>query len=113
MAGRQHGPNWPAMGWASKPKSLVILFSRKSRCYFLQYEVAMRKVDLRAYPKFWADFIGRVEEAYGTSYAVNIATLKGLIEEWYGIRVHITSTAERGEVYMLEKDYTGFMLKWS
>ena len=63
----------------------------------------MKKVDLRKYPKFWADFIGRVEEAYGTSYAVNVTTLKGLIEEWYGIRVHITSTAERGEVYMLEK----------
>ena len=75
--------------------------------------MAVRKVDLRAYPKFWADFIGRVEDIYGTSYAVNVTTLKGLIEEWYGIRVHITSTAERGEVYMLDKDYTGFMLKWS
>jgi hypothetical protein len=73
----------------------------------------MRKVNLRAYPKFWTDFIGRVEDIYGTSYSVNVTTLKRNIEEWYGINVHITSTADRGEVYMLEKDYTGFMLQWS
>ena len=75
--------------------------------------MAVRKVNLKSYPKFWADFIGRVEEAYGTSYAVPVSMFKKYIEEWYGITVHITSTAERGEVYMLEKDYTGFMLKWS
>jgi hypothetical protein len=73
----------------------------------------MRKINLRAYPKFWADFVGRVETAHGTIYAVNVATLKGYIQEWYGIAVHITSTAAPGEAYMLEKDYTGFMLKWS
>jgi hypothetical protein len=73
----------------------------------------MRKVDLRAYPKFWADFVGRVEHVHGTSYAVHVMMLKGYIEEWYGITVHVTATAERGEVYMLDKDYTGFMLKWS
>jgi len=73
----------------------------------------MRKVDLRAYPKFWADFIGRVEHVHGTSYAVHVMMLKGYILEWYGIAVHVTSSAERGEVYMLDKDYTGFMLKWS
>jgi len=74
--------------------------------------VAVRKINLKSYPKFWADFIGRVEAAYGTSYAVNVMTLKGHIREWYGINVHITATAEHGEVYMLDKDYTGFMLKW-
>jgi hypothetical protein len=75
--------------------------------------VAVKKVNLKSYPDFWADFVGRVETAHGTSYAVNVVTLKRYIQEWYGIAVHITSTAEHGEVYMLDKDYTGFMLKWS
>ena len=73
----------------------------------------MRKVNLKLHPKFWADFIGRVEAAYGTSYAVPSDMFKKYIEEWYGITVHITSKAERGEVYMSNKEYTGFVLRWS
>jgi hypothetical protein len=101
------------MGQPGQQQSLGIFLSPRPGCHVLQHAVAMRKINLKAYPKFWADFVGRVETAHGTSYAVNVATLKGYILEWYGIAVHVTSSAERGEVYMLEKDYTGFMLKWS
>jgi hypothetical protein len=72
----------------------------------------MRKINLKAYPKFWMDFAQRCADI-DPSMAMSSYQVKRYLLEWYGITVHITSTSEWAQVYMLDKDYTGFMLKWS
>ena len=73
----------------------------------------MRKVNLKSYPKFWTDFTSRINKEIDPSWSIPGMLVKVYLETWYGITVHITSSAYFGEVYMLEKDYTGFMLQWS
>lgn len=75
--------------------------------------MAVRKVNLRAYPKFWADFIGRCDKETDPNWSIPSMLVKVYMEVWYGITVHVTSSAEFGQVYMLNKDYTAFLLRWS
>ena len=73
----------------------------------------MRKVNLRAYPKFWADFVDRINEQIDPSAAVSGQDIKRWMQAWYGINVHIMHSGSLGEVYMLDRDYTAFVLRWS
>lgn len=73
----------------------------------------MKKVDLRKYPKFWSDFTSRINREIDPSWSIPSMLVKVYLETWYGITVHVTSSADFGEVYMLDPEYTGFMLKWS
>jgi hypothetical protein len=74
--------------------------------------VAVRKVDLRAYPRFWMDFAQRCADI-DPSMAMSPYQVKRYLQDWYGITVHVTSSSEYTQIYMLEKDYTGFILQWS
>jgi hypothetical protein len=35
------------------------------------------------------------------------------MQAWYVINVHILQSGSLGKVYMLNKDYTAFLLRWS
>jgi hypothetical protein len=35
------------------------------------------------------------------------------MQGWYGINVYVMPTNPLGEVYMLDEDYTMFVLRWS
>ena len=76
-------------------------------------ETEMRRVNLKAYPGFWTDFADRVNEEIDPSAAVSSQDIKRWMQAWYGINVHIMHSGSLGEVYMLDRDYTAFVLRWS
>ena len=76
-------------------------------------EIQMNRVNLKAYPKFWTDFADRVNEEIDPSAAVSGQDIKRWMQAWYGINVHIMHSGSLGEVYMLDRDYTAFVLRWS
>lgn len=76
-------------------------------------ETEMRRVNLKAYPQFWTDFIDRVNQEIDASAAVSGHDIKRWMQAWYGINVHIMHSGSLGEVYMLDRDYTAFVLRWS
>ena len=73
----------------------------------------MNRVNLKAYPRFWTDFADRVNEQIDPSAAVSGHDIKRWMQAWYGINVHIMHSGSLGEVYMLDRDYTAFVLRWS
>jgi hypothetical protein len=73
----------------------------------------MIKINLKDYSKFWTDFVGRVNKEIDPSAAVSGQHIKRWMQAWYGINVHIMQSGSLGEVYMLNKDYTAFLLRWS
>ena len=73
----------------------------------------MTKINLTDYPKFWLDFTDRVNKEIDPSAAVSGHDIKQWMLTWYGIRVHIMHSGSLGEVYMLNKDYTAFLLRWA
>ena len=73
----------------------------------------MNRVNLKAYPKFWTDFADRVNQEIDPSAAVSGHDIKRWMQAWYGINVHIMHSGSLGEVYMLDRDYTAFVLRWS
>lgn len=73
----------------------------------------MNRVNLKAYPKFWTDFADRVNQEIDPSAAVSGQDIKRWMQAWYGINVHIMHSGSLGEVYMLDRDYTAFVLRWS
>ena len=73
----------------------------------------MRKVDLRSYPKFWTDFSDRINKQIDPSAAISGQDIKRWMQAWYGINVHIMHSGSLGEVYMLDQDYTAFVLRWA
>ena len=72
----------------------------------------MKKVHLKEYPRFWADFTEKINTVIDPSAHVSGALVKLCIKDWYGIDVYIMHSGSLGEVYMLSKDYTAFALKW-
>ena len=76
-------------------------------------EIQMNRVNLKAYPKFWTDFADRVNQEIDPSAAVSGHDIKRWMQAWYGINVHIMHSGSLGEVYMLDRDYTAFVLRWS
>lgn len=72
----------------------------------------MQKVNLKNYPRFWADFTERINDTIDPSAHVSAALVKLYIKDWYDIDVHIMQFGLFGEVYMLGKDYTAFAIKW-
>jgi hypothetical protein len=75
--------------------------------------MGMIKINLADYPKFWLDFTDRVNKQIDPSAAVSGHDIKRWLQTWYGIRVHIMHSGLLGEVYMLNKDYTAFLLRWA
>ena len=75
-------------------------------------EIQMNRVNLKTYPKFWTDFADRVNEQIDPSAAVSGHDIKRWMQAWYGINVHIMHSGSLGEVYMLDRDYTAFVLRW-
>ena len=73
----------------------------------------MRKIDLRKYPRFWADFTDRINKEIGPSWYIPRMPVKVYMEVWYGINVHIMPNGNFGDVYMSDKEYTSFVLQWS
>jgi len=73
----------------------------------------MIKINLKDYSKFWTDFVGRVNKEIDPSAAISGQHIKRWMQAWYGINVHIMQSGSLGEVYMLNKDYTAFLLRWS
>jgi hypothetical protein len=76
-------------------------------------EIQMNRVNLKAYPGFWTDFADRVNQEIDASAAVSGHDIKRWMQAWYGINVHIMHSGSLGEVYMLDRDYTAFVLRWS
>lgn len=72
----------------------------------------MRKVNLKEYPRFWADFVDRINTEIDPSAYVSSQVIKHWMQVWYGINVHVMQSGSLGEVYMLDRDYTAFALKW-
>jgi hypothetical protein len=79
---------------------------------YVEVETEMRRVNLKAYPGFWADFADRVNQEIDPSAAVSGQDIKRWMQTWYGINVHIMHSGSLGEVYMLDRDYTAFLLRW-
>jgi hypothetical protein len=73
----------------------------------------MNRVNLKAYPEFWTDFADRVNQEIDPSAAVSGQDIKRWMQAWYGINVHVMHSGSLGEVYMLDRDYTAFVLRWS
>jgi hypothetical protein len=73
----------------------------------------MKKINLKTYLKFWTDFVDRVNQEIDPSAAVSGHDIKRWMQTWYGINVHIMHSGSLGEVYMLDRDYTAFVLRWS
>ena len=73
----------------------------------------MKKINLKTYLKFWTDFIDRVNQEIDPSAAVSGHDIKRWMQTWYGINVHIMHSGSLGEVYMLDRDYTAFVLRWA
>ena len=76
-------------------------------------EIPMNRVNLKAYPEFWTDFADRVNQEIDPSAAVSGQDIKRWMQAWYGINVHVMHSGSLGEVYMLDRDYTAFVLRWS
>ena len=74
--------------------------------------MVVKKINLKAYPKFWTDFVGRINTQIDPSAHVSGQDVKRLMQDWYGINVHIMQSGSLGEVYMLGQDYTAFLLRW-
>ncbi len=79
---------------------------------YVEVEIVMIKINLKTYPKFWLDFAQRCADI-DPSVAMSAHQVKRYLLEWYGITVHVISSSEWVEVYMLNKDYTAFLLRWS
>jgi hypothetical protein len=73
----------------------------------------MKKINLKTYLKFWTDFVDRVNQEIDPSAAVSGHDIKRWMQTWYGINVHIMHSGSLGEVYMLDRDYTAFVLRWA
>jgi hypothetical protein len=73
----------------------------------------MNRVNLKAYPKFWTDFADRVNQEIDPSASISGQDIKRWMRSWYGINVHIMHSGSLGEVYMLDQDYTAFVLRWA
>ena len=73
----------------------------------------MRKVNLRVHPKFWLDFAYRVSQTVDPNVPISMHSVKQWVKEWYDMQVYITSSCTVAEVYMLNKDYTAFVLRWA
>jgi hypothetical protein len=73
----------------------------------------MNRVNLKSYPEFWTDFADRVNQEIDPSAAVSGQDIKRWMQAWYGINVHIMHSGSLGEVYMLDRDYTAFLLRWA
>jgi len=73
----------------------------------------MNRVNLKAYPRFWTDFADRVNLEIDPSAAVSGHDIKRWMQAWYGINVHVMHSGSLGEVYMVGRDYTAFVLRWS
>lgn len=73
----------------------------------------MRKINLKNYPKFWDDLIGRIHSETDASGYVSSVNLKQWLKDWYGITVHITANGVFAEVYIQDNEYTAFLLRWA
>lgn len=73
----------------------------------------MKRVNLKQYPRFWQDIIGRIQDCVDPSAAVSSYQFKLWMAEWYGINVYVMPTTQAGEVYMLESEYIAFSLRWA
>ena len=73
----------------------------------------MKRVNLRMYPKFWLDMTVRINKHIDPSATVGLHHIKLWMQGWYGINVYVMPTNPLGEVYMLDEDYTMFVLRWS
>ncbi len=71
------------------------------------------KINLRDYPKFWLDFAYRVSQIVDPNAPISMHDLRKWVKEWYGMNVYITSSSAVAEVYMLNKEYTAFLLRWA
>ena len=76
-------------------------------------ETEMNQVNLKAYPRFWADFVDRISEQIDPSAPVSGHDIKRWMLVWYGINVYVMHSGSLGEVYMVGLDYTVFVLRWS
>lgn len=76
-------------------------------------DIQMRRVNLKAYPRFWTDFADRVNEQIDPSAPVSGYDIKRWMLAWYGINVNVMHSGSLGEVYMVSRDYTAFVLRWS
>ena len=76
-------------------------------------ETEMRRVNLIDYPKFWLDFTNRVNQEVDHSAPVSGYDIKRWMLAWYGINVSVMHSGSLGEVYMVGRDYTAFVLRWS
>lgn len=74
--------------------------------------MAVKKVNLKEYPKFWADFVDRVNQEIDPSASISKYDIKQWIYNWYCIHVHVMGSGSLGEVYMLGRDYTAFIIRW-
>ena len=73
----------------------------------------MKRINLKEYPRFWIDFADRINAEIDPSAHVSGQDVKHWIQAWYGINVHIMHSGSLGEVYMLDPDYTAFVLRWA
>jgi hypothetical protein len=73
----------------------------------------VKRVNLIQYPKFWIDMTARINKHIDPSAAVGSHHIKLWMQRWYGINVYVMPTNQLGEVYMLDEDYTMFVLRWS
>ena len=73
----------------------------------------MIKINLKDYPEFWTNFVDRVNQEIDPSAAVSGHDIKRWMRAWYSINVHIMHSGSLGEVYMLDRDYTAFVLRWA
>jgi hypothetical protein len=55
----------------------------------------------------------RINKHIDPSAAVGLHHIKLWMQRWYGINVYVMPTNQLGEVYMLDEDYTMFVLRWS
>ena len=74
----------------------------------------MIKINLRDHPKFWLDFAYRVNQIIDPNASISMQNVRQWVKEWYDMNVYITTSCTVvAEVYMLNKDYTAFLLRWS
>ena len=71
------------------------------------------KINLKDYTKFWLDFAYRVNQTADPNAPISMQNVRQWVKEWYDMNVYITSSSAVAEVYMLNKDYTAFLLRWS
>ena len=58
----------------------------------------MKRVNLKDYPGFWADFTARINDIIDPSAYMSGALAKRYIKEWYGMDAHIMHFGLFGEV---------------